>query len=353
MYKFSHVNAFYQIARYVNKVSKFPQHRINGPVKYLGTTKLHGTNAGVLQVDGQPLQAQSRTRNITPEDDNHGFAKFVAREDVSTVINDIINSIRRKHGIGASKHVVLYGEWIGPGLQAGVALNELKTKQWVLFAVKVIEDEDSYYLDAVPIFDPALGEFSHWPSDEIPIYSVLDGKTWSLIVDFDSTESKEAAITFFEAKTDEVESCCPWANQFESKAAGIPIVGLGEGIVWTPVGKDWGNSDLFFKTKGEKHKNTKSKNSKSSIDPETLKGISDFIEFAVTTNRLNQGLESIQEMGHDLEMKSMHHFLKWVGQDVKRECELELESNDLEWKLVGKAVASKAREFFMAKMKEI
>jgi hypothetical protein len=349
MHKFTHVNAFYQIVRTVKKLKDFPAHRIEGPVTFRGTTKLHGTNAGVLHSDGKPLQAQSRTRNITPEDDNHGFAKFVKQENVTKAINNIVNSIRGEHGIGASKDVVLFGEWCGPGLQAGVALNKLPTKQWVLFSVKIIDGEEKYYLDAVPQFE--IGDPRHEPSDEIPIYSIMDGPTWSLTVDFDSDESKEAAIKLFEEKTSEVEACCPWANQFSKD--GEQIVGLGEGIVWVPVGKHWGNSDLYFKTKGEKHKNTKTKNKKESMNPEILKGINDFIEFAVTDNRLNQGLESIQEMGYELEMKNMSQFIKWVGQDVKRECEAELETNGLEWKQVSKAVTTRAREFFMAKMKEI
>jgi hypothetical protein len=267
MHKFSHVNAFYQIARYVKKVKEFPQHRIEGPVTYRGTVKLHGTNAGVRHSDGQPLQAQSRTRDITPEVDNHGFAKFVAQPKVTEAINRIVDDIRGKHGIGASKDVVLFGEWCGPGLQGGVALNNLPTKQWVLFAVKIIDGENKYYIDAVPKFE--IDDPRHEPSDEVPIYSIMDGPSWSLTVDFESDESKQAAIELFEEKTSQVEACCPWANQFE--VDGKQIVGLGEGVVWIPIGDHWGNSDLFFKTKGEKHKNTKTKKKKESADPEVLK----------------------------------------------------------------------------------
>lgn len=334
MHKFTHVDAFYQVIRYVESLNADPEcperYKIRSSVPYRGTVKLHGSNAGVCCTTAG-LTAQSRSRDITPGDDNYGFAQFVAREEVSSAIRGIEASIREKHDVAPDAAVVLYGEWIGSGIQRGVAINRLPTQQWVLFAVRVIDGENDGYIDAIPALGDALSE--------VQIYSVTDGPRLSLTVDFSDIASKTAALESATDATDTIEAMCPWAKRFG-------IEGTGEGIVWCPVGDHAGNSSLFFKTKGDKHKVTKSRDAKPKLDPEVLQSIDAFVSFAVAENRLAQGLEALKEMGHPMEMRSMGHFLKWVGLDVKRECALELQDNDLEWKQVSKAVRHRARRFF-------
>ena len=41
--------------------------------------KIDGTNAAIIVTDDLQVGAQSRSRVITPEADNHGFARWVAR----------------------------------------------------------------------------------------------------------------------------------------------------------------------------------------------------------------------------------------------------------------------------------
>lgn len=73
------------------------------------TQKIHGTNAQIIIEDGK-IQAASRTRLITPEDDNYGFAKFVA-ENATALIE----------ALGEGRH---FGEWAGPGINSGEGLKE-------------------------------------------------------------------------------------------------------------------------------------------------------------------------------------------------------------------------------------
>lgn len=335
MHKFTHVDAFYQVVRYVehtNSDVNCPERcKIKTPVSYRGTIKLHGSNAGVAcRSDG--LYPQSRTRVLSLEDDNYGFAAFVDVDARKNAIRRLETQIRVAENIAPNSTLVLYGEWIGSGIQRGVGISQLDEKQWVLFTVKVVDGEESRYLDALP----KLGdEFS-----SLQIFSIADAPTFSLQVDFGQSESKMKALEYAMQVTDEVERACPWAKRFG-------VEGVGEGIVWMPVDKHWGNSSLFFKTKGEKHKVTKSKKTQVQLSPEVLANIDEFLEFSLPENRLRQGIEAIREMGFSFDMKSMGEYLKWVGQDVKRECALELESNNLEWKDVSKAVTNKARAFFI------
>lgn len=83
------------------------------------TEKLDGTNAQVYIDEADNVFAGSRTRWITPEDDNYGFAKWVQanRKDL----------LRLGHG----HH---FGEWWGAGIQRKYGLTE---KRFSLFNTSV------------------------------------------------------------------------------------------------------------------------------------------------------------------------------------------------------------------------
>lgn len=88
------------------------------------TEKLDGTN-GVIFVaeDGQSMLVGSRTRWITPEDDNYGFAKW-ARVNEPELLK-----------LGPGFH---YGEWWGQGIQRKYGLSE---KRFSLFNVHRWSDD--------------------------------------------------------------------------------------------------------------------------------------------------------------------------------------------------------------------
>ncbi len=77
--------------------------------------KLDGTNASItITEDGQFLTG-SRTRWITPEDDNYGFAKWAQANKEELM----------KLGVGSH-----FGEWWGEGIQCGYGI---KGKRFSLF----------------------------------------------------------------------------------------------------------------------------------------------------------------------------------------------------------------------------
>lgn len=336
MIKFPHIDQFYQVARYVKTTNENPdasdQYKIKTPVKFLGTLKLHGSNAGVTITDSEFIP-QSRSQVISPEKDNHGFAQFAL--DRSEKIRHIHEDICFAFDLPPKAQITIFGEWIGPGINKGCAIHQLPKKQWVIFGAKLKEYEDvkGGFLDLRNIEISASKE---------NIYDIFDcQKFWKLEIDFSSLESQSIAVEKAVQFTQEVEAECPWGKMHG-------ISGIGEGIVWVPTDEHWGNTNLFWKSKGEKHSVTKKKTLKPMLSPEVFNAISEFVDFAVTENRLTQGLEAIKEKGHPIEMKSMGHYLKWLNQDIQRECALELEDNKLDWKKVNKAVSEKARKFFMA-----
>lgn len=83
------------------------------------TQKLHGTNAQILiykTENGLDLLCGSRTRWLTPADDNYGFANFVYANK-----QEFIDKL------GVGRH---FGEWCGPGINSGEGLEE---KRFYLF----------------------------------------------------------------------------------------------------------------------------------------------------------------------------------------------------------------------------
>lgn len=68
------------------------------------TEKIDGTNAAVVITEEGDIYAQSRSRIITPDDDNHGFARWVDE-----------NRSELMEQLGTGRH---FGEWWGSGIQA-------------------------------------------------------------------------------------------------------------------------------------------------------------------------------------------------------------------------------------------
>lgn len=89
------------------------------------TEKIDGTNAQVAITDDGEILAGSRTRWITPANDNFGFAAWVEAHK-----NELL-------ALGPGRH---YGEWWGSGIQRKYALEE---KRFSLFNVTRWGNDDS------------------------------------------------------------------------------------------------------------------------------------------------------------------------------------------------------------------
>jgi hypothetical protein len=80
------------------------------------TEKIDGTNACIVIQDGAITGVQSRKRFITPEDDNYGFAAWVAENE-----QELLKLEDGYH----------YGEWAGLGIQKNP--HNLASKKFFLF----------------------------------------------------------------------------------------------------------------------------------------------------------------------------------------------------------------------------
>lgn len=89
------------------------------------TEKIDGANAQIIITTDGEMACGSRTRLITPKDDNFGFARWAYERKEELVAK-----------LGPGRH---FGEWWGCGIQRGYGLKE---KRFSLFNAKRWEMED-------------------------------------------------------------------------------------------------------------------------------------------------------------------------------------------------------------------
>jgi hypothetical protein len=210
-------------------------------LKFKGTVKLHGTNAGVSYNSESGLWAQSRENIITPQHDNAGFAFFAHTHE--TEFLKMFFDVATKEDIDLNKNTIsIYGEWAGEGIQKGVGISEIP-KSFFIFGVKITphtETEEelrspAYWVDS-----------SYLRNNELRIFNIEDFTTYEMEIDFNMPQLVQNDLSDL---TIGVESECPVAKYFG-------ISGIGEGIVWTCEFKGIVHR---MKVKGEKHSSSKVK----------------------------------------------------------------------------------------------
>lgn len=311
-------------------------------IHYGAKVKIHGTNAAVRVTKDGEVFAQSRSRDITPDDDNAGFAEWVSLTHDAWAFPPIKSDwIRDSDMIG---DVIYYGEWAGKGIQKTDAVTKLDDKYFFIFAV-YDAPSDTY------IVDPDMIEKTIPDLDNVVV--VPWDHIWESPIDYNDAEACDTFATMLADYAEEI-------GQQDPLIYGIfGVEGPGEGIVVTPmcdpeadptnVGtvEAYWYTRMLFKVKTEAHAVQKAKVSKDIQVPE---GVPEFVEMFVTHARCMQGLS---EIGAYATAENTGQFLKWIGQDAKKESEIELVDAGLEWKDVAKHVTQAARAWWLVQCGKI
>jgi hypothetical protein len=304
-------------------------------LNFIGSVKLHGTNAAIQYDADGSYTFQSRKNQITPEQDNAGFARYMTEEVGHDIIMNLRKMIFLDYDLDKTddRKITIFGEWCGGNIQGGVALNQLP-KMFVVFAIRIGEGDYGSWLN--------LERAKCIKHENVRIYNIADFPMWEMKIDFNDPEaSKQKLIDLTMA----VEEECPVGKQLGAS-------GIGEGIVWRCDDVGFLSSDYWFKIKGVKHGNKKEKTI-AEVDVEKLNSVNEFIEATVTENRLLQGLDHLREMNKEVNEKSTGIFIKWVFEDVMKEESDTMEASGLEKKDISKAVSIKARTWFFDKLEEM
>lgn len=344
MIKFPSIEQFRAVIRHVKTHAQYAGKDENGDViydqskpiptlKFRGTVKLHGTNAGIVyDVATDTFTYQSRERVLSLTQDNAGF--MLAQMKHENVWRDVAHQVTRE--IMPHRNVTkvaIFGEWCGSGIQKGVALTQLP-KMFIIFAVKAILEDDTTLWVPVGEIDLHLPDSNLFNIDTFPTYEIE--------IDFKHPELAQNKMIEI---TEEVEKECPVGKYFG-------VSGIGEGVVWTCVSDGWNDSGTWFKVKGEKHSVSKVR-TLAAVDVEAVATLKAFVDSVVTEARLEQGLDNlVREQLKPVEMTSMGDFLRWVYNDVIKEETDTIVASGIDPKKLGSAIANVARPWFVKKVNE-
>jgi hypothetical protein len=333
--KYSSIDQLRSVVKTVNDICSSLS--IDPPkITFGGTVKLHGTN-GCIGWDGSDiLYPQSRNHHITTVSDNAGFAKFVAHrtETIKTLFRSIVPSL----GSDTETVAYLFGEWCGKGIQKGVAISDVEPL-FVIFGCQITNSVGSVWVKQDVIQKLIMDTFN---TDRI--YHIYQFQYWTKDIDF-RPHPLALIQNELQALTEQVEQECPVANFFGVK-------GIGEGIVWSAQYKapDDVIYHLQFKVKGQKHSATKVK-TLASVDVEKVKNITEFVNYAVTENRLLQGYDELfTKPGIPATSKDIGNFIRWIITDVAKEETDTMEANKLDIKDVSKSASTKARIWYQSRL---
>ncbi len=151
--------------------------------------------------------------------------------------------------------------------------------------------------------------------------------SWELTVDLADPEAVQPELTRLTAA---VERECPVGKYFG-------VSGIGEGIVWRSL-----DGRYAFKVKGDEHSSSNNAQP-AAVSPEQLANVAKFVEFAVTENRLRQGLEHFRPANK----QDIGKFIKWVITDVIKEESDTMAASQLTQAEVNKAITNAARKWFL------
>jgi len=265
-------------------------------IDYVGTVKLHGTHGDIVQTVDGTIFAQSRNRVLTVQNDNLGFAAYVAQlKNISQLFQKIRDATQNY-----SDQIMIAGEWCGKGIQKGVALEKVE-KMFVIFDI-LVNDQWKNMIDFKDLHD-----------NSERIYNIYQFPVWYKTVSFVSPRSVQEELI---ALTEQVENECPAGKYF-----GVSN-GVGEGLVWKPVDlQQYPSPSYWFKTKGNKHRVCAS-SSREQIASLAVQMYDDMLAFAianVSENRCEQGLSYLREMHGEPTIKQLGDFSKWVCNDIHKE----------------------------------
>jgi hypothetical protein len=352
----SKFKSFPSIDQFRTAVKDVCRHHGEAPsLQFTGTVKIHGSNGGIGW-DGvsDVLSPQSRKHSITVEEDNAGFARFVDAH-TAAIKKLFLAAIPDLPETSAMRTAYMFGEWCGKGIQKGVGISEVD-KMFVVFGIQTSEPNPEAEAEAEADAGDA-GPITQWLDQATieridmatlnpeHIFHIYQFPTWTKTITF---KQPELSVTQNELQvlTEAVEKECPVAAHFG-------VSGIGEGIVWTsrflsPRNKQMHN--VRFKVKGEKHSATKVK-TLASADVAKMTGIVEFVEYAVTDNRLQQGYDELfTAPGKTATNKDIGTFVRWVSGDVLKEESDTMATNKLTPKDIGKQMSNKARLWFLQQL---
>lgn len=295
---------FPKIGKYKDAICNFQRKPLDSKA-YVAKFKLHGTNASIALGNEIGPLACSKNHILSHDNDNLDFYKWAEANVFDKLGNEFIGW-------------TIYGEWCGPKILSGTAINKLKHKMFFPF-IAWHQPTHTAHFD----IDILKSLTENWPDTFVLPFA-----------DCDINIYEPEPINLF---IEQMEKQCPFGKS-------LGLEGPGEGLVFYPLGHVECESladftKYMFKAK-TKHMDV-SKAPKPAYVPPSIEDIK-LVEMHSTTNRYEQ---MVFENGFQRGISAqIGQFIKAVSQDIYEEHGEEFDN----WKKASKLIAKLAREWFMA-----
>lgn len=278
------------------------EHKEDYPIiTYSATHKVGGTNTSI-RLNSNNYFYQSRNSILaenTNTSDQNGFRATFEKIDLSKLFKLVKDKYNLK-----DEEIIIYGEWCGNGIKDNHSISQAKTKQWIIFAVKISDE----YVD----------NFVELSDEENGIYNILKWGAFKVIIDYNQFQFgcwKDSNGDLPQNLKDLVDLHtlqCPVSKFFG-------INGKGEGLVL--------KSDNYISKRTNEFIIVKIKNSeydkpvvKQVIEKTTNPKLDEFLKEAVKPSRLEQFCNYMENQGDELTMKNVVKFQLLVLIDIEKEC---------------------------------
>jgi hypothetical protein len=310
-------------------------------VAYRAKIKLHGTCASVIIDPEGNVSAQSRRKPLTLEADNDGFAAWLEGDK------------RLWARAKGDDLITVYGEWAGPGIAKGDAIQRTDKPRFFIFAIGVGTAPDfndktrltSKWMitdpDAIRTYLPEGIE-----GDEVRVLPYEDEEP--IVFDFSDERQISQALKILNDSVEALDEQDPYV----SRTFGIKHP--GEGFVLVPQSSAPGELSLedyarrSFKTKTAKHRVRKQKQAASPREPLPQTAL-DFLETFCTEARLEQAAQEICPGRPNIKM--LGQIIAWMLKDIQKEAKAEIEALPVEFAKLKPMISGATRDWYQAQIR--
>ncbi|MFZ3583185.1 hypothetical protein ACOI1H_13575 [Loktanella sp. DJP18] len=304
-------------------------------IAYRPKIKLHGTNMAVRIHPSGHVALQCKTFDLTVEQDYEGFAGFM-------------QPFADAWAHAASHDVVtFYGEWAGPGIAKGCAIQRTGKRRFYIFAAGIGETIGEGTLrPGFMVVDPEMIRLmipKGVLGDDI---RVLDWEGPEITLDFADEVALKVALDDINARVDAVAICDP----FVARTFGVKYP--GEGYVYVPTASVFGHvpleeySRLTFKAKTAQHRVQKMAKAAPLHQPLPATAAAFVVDFC-TQPRLEQALQEV--CGGIADKRKIGALIQWMNADIAKEAADEitaLASAGVPFDRLKGLIATASREWF-------
>lgn len=309
---------FSSIEKLSNSISRMNRNG-RGKLNFRSKIKLHGTNAGI-RIENGKVSFQKRTSDVTPQNDNAGFANWAQTVNWEKFADNVI----------------VYGEWAGPGVQKTDAVSKIPHKTFFVFSV--LSNNNM-------IVEPEMIKNLVPNHPQIVVLPWFDSATEVDLVKMDLVRDYSLAL---EEAVEKIGNEDPLVKEL------FGVSGIGEGLVVSPysesgfvLNKDY--EAYTFKVKSTAHMGEKSK--KQTLTYFEVPGsVFEFCDMFATEYRFQQMVDEHCDGTYD--MKNTATFLKAVNSDIIKESVEEREKMNVDMKMVSKEINKRAVTWFKRKNSE-